>query len=236
MPVSLARPNRAAGGSGRMRAGCSAEYLVLCGWLLVPISRARPFHSGWHDIKVRSIWGWVRPWNRPPPHLSRRRRSTLAIAPPAPEWCRSAAGTCPSNTPGIVRRAHGRPHARRPLRRQPHGRDRDRRQGRARRRPAHLVQRRLEAAGRPGAVFGPADAAGHLRRRPARLSPRARALPAGRQRRQHREGLRLDRRAHRAGRRRRRRRRELALRAARGAGARGARGAAAADRRRSRPA
>ena len=38
-------------------------------------------------------------------------------------------------------------------------------------------------------------AAGHVRRRPARLPPRAGALPARRQRRQHREGLRLDRRA-----------------------------------------
>ena len=71
------------------------------------------------------------------------------------------------------RRAHGGPRARRAVRRQPHGRDRDRRQGRARRRPAHLVQRRLEAAGRAGAVLRPADAGRHVRRRPPRLPARA---------------------------------------------------------------
>ncbi len=63
--------------------------------------------------------------------------------------------------------------ARRPLRRQPHGRDRDRRQGRARRRPAHLVQRRLEAR-RSARRSTPAllTPAGHVRRRPAGLPPR----------------------------------------------------------------
>ena len=81
--------------------------------------------------------------------------------------------------------------ARRAVRRQPHGRDRDRRQGRARRGPADHLQRRVEAAGRAGAVLGLADAAGHVCRRPARVPARRRdhfllVVNAG----EHLEGLR----------------------------------------------
>ena len=84
---------------------------------------------------------------------------------------------------GHHRRAPGRAHACRAVRRQPHGRDRDRRQGRARRRAADHEQRRGEAQGRPGAILGPDDAERHVRRRPARLPAGRRALPARRQRR-----------------------------------------------------
>ena len=140
------------------------------------------------------------PWNRPPPHLSRKRRSTLAIAPPAPEWCRSAAGTCPSNTrasststwpcgraPGLFDVSHmGEIEIA--------GKD------------ALAAVQRISSNDASKLQVGQAqysglpDAAGHVRGRPARLSARPRALPARRQRRQHREGLRLDRRAHQAGR------------------------------------
>ena len=58
-----------------------------------------------------------------------------------------------------------------------------------------LVQRRQRAADRPGAVLGAADAGRHVRGRHARLPHGAEPLHARRQRREHREGLRLDQRA-----------------------------------------
>ena len=68
------------------------------------------------------------------------------------------------------RRAHGGAHARRAVRRQPHGRDRDRRRRCAGGGPAHHLERRREARGRPDPVFGADDAAGHVRRRCADVS------------------------------------------------------------------
>src|SRR5439155_21321128 len=41
-------------------------------------------------------------WNRPPKLRSRKRRSTLVTVLPARRWSRSAAGTCPSNTPAAA--------------------------------------------------------------------------------------------------------------------------------------
>ncbi len=82
------------------------------------------------------------------------------------------------------------------------------------------VERRGKIERRPGAVFGADDAGRHVRRRPARVSPRHRALPARGQCRQHRQGVQMDRRARAPGWRRRGRQFELAVCAARGAGAR----------------
>ena len=67
------------------------------------------------------------------------------------------------------RRAPGRAHRRRAVRRLAHGRDRAGRPERAGRRAAPHQQRRRQAAGRAGAVLGADHAAGHLRRRRARL-------------------------------------------------------------------
>ena len=128
------------------------------------------------------------------------------------------------------RRAHGGAHRRRAVRRLAHGRGRDRRQGRARSGPAHHLERRLEAAGRADPVLRPDDARRDVRRRPAGLSLRPVALPAGHQRRQHRQGLRLDRRARQgSGAGRRHRQFERSLRADRHPGAEGAGDPADAD-------
>ena len=114
------------------------------------------------------------------------------------------------------------------VRRQPHGRDRDRRQGRARHGAAPDVQRRQPPEGGAGPVLGPAHAGRHVRGRHPRLPHGAQPLHAGGQRRQHRQGLHVDRRAGQDGGRGGGRRFERALRAARGAGAGRARYGAAA--------
>ena len=114
-----------------------------------------------------------------------------ATALRARAWSRSAAGTCRSSTRGIIDRAHGRPR-RAPAsstsatwaRSKSPARTRSPRSSGSRRNDAS------QAAGRAGAVLRPADAAGHVRRRPARLPAGAEPLPARRQRRQHRERLR----------------------------------------------
>ena len=119
-----------------------------------------------------------------------------------------------------------------PVRRLAHGRGRDRRQGRARGGAAHHVERRLEAAGRPDPVLGPDDARRHVRGRPARLPLRPVALPAGHQRRQHRQGrTRGSRRAPRKRCRRRDRQLERSLRADRHPGTEGARRSCRRSRR-----
>ena len=121
------------------------------------------------------------------------------------------------------------------VRRQPHGRDRDRGQGRARRRPAHHVQRRREAAGRAGPVLRPDDAERARSSTTCSSTGCARPLPAGRQRR--RTSRRTSRWIARADRRRSATRwpstQQLAYALLAVAGAGSARGAAAADGRRS---
>ncbi len=129
---------------------------------------------------------------------------------------------------GHHRRAHGGAHARRTLRRQPHGRDRDCGQGRARGGAAHLEQRCRQAGDGAGPLRGADHLRGDLRRRHARLSNGAESLHAGGQRLEHRQGLRLDRRADQGSGRRRRGRFEQPVRADRDPGAGGARRAAAA--------
>ena len=85
---------------------------------------------------------------------------------------------------------------------------------------------------RAGAVFGADDAGGNVRRRPSRVSPCERSLPARGERRQHRESVQVDRRARAARRRRRRRQLELAVCTARRAGTGGSRNRSAAHDRR----
>ena len=107
--------------------------------------------------------------------------------------------------------------ARRPVRRQPHGRDRDRRQGR--RSPpcsaSRPTTRRSLQVGQ-AQYSGPAHAAGHVRRRPARLPPRpARTSCSSSTPATSPKDYAWIAEQHQAGRRRGRRRRELALRAAR---------------------
>ena len=129
--------------------------------------------------------------------LSRRRRSTPVIARPARGWCRSPAGTCRSNTPASPPSTWRSANARRPVRRQPHGRDRDRRQGRARR-PCS-GSRRNDAS---KLQVGQAQYSGLLTPEGTfvddllvyRLAPQHFLLVVNAA--QHRQGLRLDRRAH----------------------------------------
>ena len=144
--------------------------------------------------------------------LNARHRASGARMVPYSGW------DMPLEYSGIARRAHGRSHASRAVRRQPHGGDRDRGQGRAGCASTNHLQRRLEAPCRRRAVLGRPDPCRHLRGRRARVPARTRALSARRERRTDREGLRLDRGPDQRRRRRRRRRCELALRHAGRAG------------------
>ena len=181
-PLPAARPGR---GPGRYRRGAPPEPRVF-----------RPTPGRHHPALAMAIVRRSGRWNNRLPGVEcpRWSQATLVVTPPL----LAGAGRPPGRfrrlgDAGAVllgdRRAHGGPHGGRAVRRQSHGRDRDRGEGRARVRPARHLQRRRATSDRSGALLGADHARGDLRRRHPRLPEGGPSVPAGGQRREHRQGL-----------------------------------------------